>query len=419
MKILYLAHRIPYPPNKGDKIRSFNELKYLSHSHEIHLGCLADNPADLKYAKNLKQYCKKVHVAPLNKTIAKAKSLTSLFHYRPLSVAYFYSKLLQTTINHWLSSNHYDAIICFSSPMAEYIFRAPTLKYRFSLRHAPCAMRLTPRLLMDFCDLDSDKWLQYSRHMRFPLNLVYKIENRSLLKYEKRINHLFDHSVFVSQQEADLFSRLYPEARNVSVIPNGVDYKYFSPQASGLEPLALSRKMPVLLFTGAMDYHANVDGVTWFCDQIFPLIKQEWPKCRFYIVGSNPHPKVRDLENRSHIRVTGFVKDIRPYYQTADVSVIPLRVARGIQNKALEAMVMEKAVVTTSKAMDGIHAVPGEHVLVEDTLGGFSSAVCTLLKDQTRRKQLGKQARKFVMANYDWPTNMKKLDTLLQARLRR
>ena len=142
MKILYLAHRIPYPPNKGDKIRSFNEIKYLSTSHEVHLACLADNPADLKYANDLKQYCKKVYVAPLNRTLAKVKSLISLFHNRALSVGYFYSKRLQTTISHWLSANPYDAIICFSSSMAEYLFRSPILKYRFSLRHAPCPMRL-------------------------------------------------------------------------------------------------------------------------------------------------------------------------------------------------------------------------------------------------------------------------------------
>ncbi|MBW1793375.1 MAG: TIGR03087 family PEP-CTERM/XrtA system glycosyltransferase [Deltaproteobacteria bacterium] len=415
MKILYLAHRIPYPPNKGDKIRSFNEIKYLSSSHEIHLACLADNPADLKHANDLNQYCKKVYVAPLNKTIAKAKSLTSLFHDRPLSVAYFYSNSLQTVINQWLSGNSYDAIICFSSPMAEYLLRSPTLRYRFSLRHVPYPMRHAPRLIMDFCDLDSDKWLQYSQRSRFPLNLVYRVEHKRLFKYEKRINQLFNHSVFVSRNEADLFSRLSPEAKNISVIPNGVDYNHFSPQASGLEPLALSRKTPVLLFTGAMDYHANIEGVTWFSDSIFPRVKKEVRAAQFYIVGSNPHPRVKSLDNGAGIMVTGFVQDTRPYYQAAGVCVIPLRLARGVQNKVLEAMAMGKAVVTTSKAIEGIQALREEHVLVANNPEDFSGAVLMLLNHEARRNRLGAMAREFVMKNHHWPTNMKKLEALLQA----
>jgi len=275
----------------------------------------------------------------------------------------------------------------------------------------------TPRLIMDFCDVDSDKWLQYSNQCPFPFNLVYRIENRRLLNYEKRINFHFDQSVFVSQQEADLFHRLCPEARNVSVIPNGVDSDYFSPQALSFEPSALSRKKPVLLFTGAMDYYANVDGVTWFCNEIFPMIKRDFPESQFCIVGSNPHPRVRDLANHDGVRVTGFVKDIRPYYQTADVCVIPLRLARGVQNKVLEAMAMAKPVVITTRAIEGIHAIPEEHVLIEDTGPSFSGAVSKLLKNQNLADRLGARARAFVKANYAWPTHMKKFETLLQARV--
>ena len=486
MKILYLSHRIPYPPNKGDKIRSFNEIKYLSSSHEIHLACLADNPADLKHANDLNQYCKKVYVAPLNKTIAKAKSLSSLFHDRPLSVAYFYSNSLQTEINQWLSGNSYDAIICFSSPMAEYLLRSPFLAARFSSGSTshnqqretsiqylasstqyPIPNTRYPKLIMDFCDLDSDKWLQYSQKTQFPMSLVYKMESRLLLRYEEQINQLFDNSIFVSQQEVNLFQTLFPKAKNISVIPNGVDYNYFSPYQTAInEHLESSTQYPVpstqystssrpairnsqptnhqssivnrqssiaqhpassaqypvpniqrpiLLFTGAMDYHANIEGVTWFCNDVFPAVKSEFPESQFYIVGSKPHPKVRNLGSNDGVRVTGFVEDIRPYYQAADVCVIPLRLARGIQNKVLEAMAMGKAVVTTSKAIEGIRAATGKQVLVEDTPNGFSNMVLTLIKDRETRKRLGTNARQFVMKNYNWSTNMKKLDALLQA----
>jgi sugar transferase (PEP-CTERM/EpsH1 system associated) len=430
MEILYIAHRIPYPPNKGDKIRSFNEIKYLSTNHEVDLACLADNPADLKYVNELRTYCKRVCVMPLNRTARKLRSMTSLIGKKPLSVGYFYSYALQRTIGHWLSTNAYDAIICFSSPMADYLFHSPYFASRLSAQPATrnaqsnkLATRNlelgTPKLIMDFCDVDSDKWLQYSSRCPFPFNLVYRIENRRLLNYEKKINFHFDQSVFVSQQEADLFYRLCPETRNVSVIPNGVDSEYFSPKPNKPnEPNKPKQpNKPLLLFTGAMDYYANVDGVTWFCNEIFPMIKRDFPESQFCIVGSNPHPRVKDLANHDSVRVTGFVEDIRLYYQTADVCVIPLRLARGVQNKVLEAMAMAKPVVTTTRAIEGIHAIPEEHVLIEDTGPSFSGAVSNLLKNQDLGTRLGARARAFVKANYAWPTHMKKFETLLQARV--
>ncbi|MFX0200723.1 MAG: glycosyltransferase, partial [Candidatus Hodarchaeota archaeon] len=234
---------------------------------------------------------------------------------------------------------------------------------------------------------------------------------------EKRINQLFDYSVFVSRDEADLFSMLYPEAENLSVIPNGVDHEYFHPSKAFGDQYAVSEiQHPALLFTGAMDYHANVDGVIWFCKEILPLIKKEIPEVRFYIVGSNPSPKVQALSTDDGVEVTGFVEDIRPYYQEADLCVIPLRLARGVQNKVLEAMAMEKPVVTTKKALYGIRATPEEHTLVADDPLTFASLVLGLLRDGSRARQLGHHAREFVRDNYDWPSNIKKLEEILLSR---
>lgn len=399
MKILYLSHRIPYPPNKGDKIRSFNEIKYLSNGHEIHLACIADDPADLKYENELNRYCQKVAVEQVNKLFSKGKSAIRILSNASLSVGYFYSNKLQTTINRWLSKYSYDAIICFSSPMAEYLFRSPLTPHPW------------PRLIMDFCDLDSDKWLQYAQKSHFPLNIVYKIENSRLLKYEKIINQRFDHSVFVSQQEADLLFQQYPQAKNVSVIPNGVDHEYFKPRTQNSEPRTQN---PVLLFTGAMDYHANAEGVAWFCKDIYPKIKRDLGKTQFYIVGSNPIPSVKALADNNGLKVTGFVEDIRPYYHMADICVVPLRLARGIQNKILEAMAMGKAVVTTAKAAEGIAAKPGEHLVVEDTPNGFAHAVKVLIKNRETAKKIGSNARKFVIENHNWSKNMEKFEDLLK-----
>lgn len=409
MKILYIAHRIPYPPNKGDKIRTFNEIKHLSASHEIDLACLADNPEDMKYKRNLEKYCKKVKIIPLNTKLAKLKSLFALFHNAPLSVTYFYSRLLQKRINNWLSSTQYDAVICFCSAMAEYVFRSSASN--------PSLNSNSPVLIMDFCDLDSDKWGQYAKRSRFPLNIIYKIENKRLFEYEKHINSIFHHSVFVSQREKDLFLELYPSARNITAIPNGVDYEYFSPTAK-FDTLNSknSHPDPVLVFTGAMDYYANVEGITWFCYEILPGIRKFFPKAQFYIVGSNPVAKVKELEKIKGVTVTGFVDDIRPYYQFADVCVVPLRIAAGIQNKILEAMSMGKPVVTTAKALEGIHAVSGEQIWVEDKSSNFSDAVIILLKALEQRKALGAKARVFIKEKYNWKINMNIFENLLSSR---
>jgi len=406
MKILYIAHRIPYPPNKGDKIRTFNEIKYLSASHEIHLACLADNPDDMKYEINLRKYCEKIKIIPLNTKLAKIKSLLALFGKAPLTISYFYSRSLQKTINNWLSQTQYEAVLCFSSPMAEYLFQSPVLN--------PSLNSNIPVLIMDFCDIDSEKWEQYAGRTRFPLNIIYKIEKKRLFQYEKQINNIFHHSVVVSQREKDLFQDLYPNAKNITAIPNGVDHEYFSPTAC-FNNLKSERENhdPIIVFTGAMDYYANIEGVTWFCHDILPGIKKEFPRTKCYIVGSNPALKVKDMENIEGVKVTGFVDDIRPYYQLADVCVVPLRIAAGIQNKVLEAMSMEKSVVTTAKALEGIPAVIDEHILIEDNPQNFSSTVIKLLKNSEQRKTLGTNARKFVKYEFNWKTNMKMLGSLL------
>lgn len=400
MKILYLSHRIPYPPNKGDKIRSFNEIKYLSDFHEIDLACLADNPDDLKYENDLKAYCKNVCVVRLSPLRAKVKSLIALALNKPLSVGYFYSRYLQKTINQWISENDYDAVICFSSPMAEYLFSSPFWEGRHR----------NPVLIMDFCDVDSDKWRQYAEQTKFPMSAVYQIENKKLLEYEKKVNQAFDHSFFSSPREAELFCKLCSNAKNVTFIPNGVDHEYFSPESSAKE---INSKGIMLMFAGAMDYYANIDGVTWFCEEIFPTIRTRYPETQFCIVGSNPKPEVQNLAKHDEIIVTGFVEDIRGYYQNADICVIPLRIARGVQNKVLEAMSTGKPVITSSAAIQGISATPGEHLLVADTSENFIKSLTTLLENERLRKSFGKRAREFVISYYDWETNMWRLDALL------
>ena len=429
MEILYLAHRIPYPPNKGDKIRSFNEIKHLAASHEVDLICLADSKSDLQYREDLKKICGKVFAAPLSTKRALLNGSLFLASGAPLSAGYFYVKEVQKTFDSWLAKHRYDAIICFSSPMAEYIFRSRVLKTdqrekAFMIRHPT-----PPRLLMDFCDVDSDKWKQYADTAPFPLSRMYALEHRRLSRYERQIADRFDASIFVSEKEAELFRAQNPDLNTIHVITNGVDQNYFNPDLHFSDPFtrrpnpsisgdtcysSLITHHSSLLFTGAMDYPANVDGVTWFCREVFPGIKSAFPDVQFYIVGSNPRKDVLQLQTIDGVNVTGFVEDIRPYYSHADVCVTPLRLARGIQNKILEAMAMGKPVITTSKAAEGINAVPGKHFLLADDPDQFIQTVSMLLQAPEKRKQLGLEAREYVKTAHDWDTNMRKLEELLK-----
>lgn len=394
-RILYLSHRIPYPPNKGDKIRSFNQINYLAKENIVDLITFADEPGDMQYAESLKEYCNKVTVFELNKKSALIKGALSLLCGSSISQGYFYQKRFQDEFDKWTTEKKYDAIYCFSSPMAEYVFKKSSL---------------SSRIIMDFCDLDSDKWLQYAMKSIFPLNLVYRLEARRLLAYEKQINRQFDVSIFVSQNEARLFHTYFPRAKSVKVLSNGVDHDFFNPERIDSEHSKFPK--PLIVFSGAMDYHANVDGVIWFSNKIFPIIKKHISDAHFYIVGSNPDKKVLALESIPGIHVTGFVEDIREYYKAADVIVTPLRIARGVQNKVLEAMAMKKAIVTTSNAVQGIRSEKKLPVIEQNSPDGFAQSVCDFLLDKNKRNKYGDSTRKFVLDNYTWEQNMEGLDNI-------
>ena len=230
-RLLFVVHRIPYPPNKGDKIRSFNELKFLSHHYSVDLLALADDPTDLKYVSDLQQYCDRVKVFQLNSINAKVKGGVALLAGRSLSSRYFYLKEMQSTFNRWIQKRGYDVVFCFSSSMAEYVFRSQVFSKHYT--------GITPSLVMDFCDVDSDKWRQYAQESSFPLKLLYGIESKRLKAYEIKIHRFFDRTVLSSPGEAELFRTNCPDCKNISVIANGVDHSYFSasPEISRRSPL--------------------------------------------------------------------------------------------------------------------------------------------------------------------------------------
>jgi sugar transferase (PEP-CTERM/EpsH1 system associated) len=274
--------------------------------------------------------------------------------------------------------------------------------------------------VIDFVDIDSDKWRQYAAKKPWPLNWVYRREAERLLAYEHRVTQAFDAVAFVSDAEAGLFKRLIPEgAHKVFGLSNGVDTEYFSPDHALPAPYAPQER--AIVFTGAMDYWANVDAVSWFASEVFRAVRDKVPDARFYIVGARPTAEVQKLATIPGVVVTGSVLDIRPYLAHAALAVAPLRIARGIQNKVLEAMAMAKPTVVSPEALEGIAAVPGQELLLARNGEEFRQQCVALLEGNvaTPGNSLGERARARVMTDYSWDHHLMGLDRVLDHRATR
>lgn len=400
MNLLYVTHRIPYPPNKGDKIRAYNILCHLAQKHDVFLATLIDEPADQRYIPSVSAKVKEFCWDTIHPTSKKLTSSMAWLHGNSASAAYFYSRKVQHWIDNLIDRVELDAVFCSSSPSAEYLFRS---------RHNQETVNRLLRV-MDFIDVDSYKWQQYAGRKKQPLRLLYSLEAHCLARYEETIADHFDHLLLVSEPEQNLFAQRISSRKSL-VLTNGVDLEYFTPS---YRP-ELPNNGPTLVFTGAMDYWPNIEGVEWFVRNVLPSIQTALPDVTFYIVGSHPTPNIRKIaQDHPAIKVTGYVDDIRTYLAAADLSVVPLRIARGIQNKVLEAMAMAKPVVCTPQALEGINAHPQKEVITADTPERFSAAIIRLIKNQTQRKLLGRTARAFVEKNYSWPNNLSLLDTILK-----
>nr|WP_319393040.1 TIGR03087 family PEP-CTERM/XrtA system glycosyltransferase [uncultured Desulfobacter sp.] len=397
-KLLYICHRVPYPPNKGDKIRTFNEIKFLSRQYAIDLVSFADTRQELGFKKELERYCSSVYLFFLPSLLRKLKGVKKMLSGGTISQGYFLCNAAADTIRQLIKKETYRAIFCFSSPTAEYVFKNISQIQNQKPR---------PILIMDFCDVDSDKWAQYASKASLPMKLIYNTEAKRLLAYEQKINQHFDASVFVSAQEAGLFKQKCVKYKKILSVSNGVDFDFFSKVPTP------SKSGKTIMFAGAMDYYANIEGVTWFCHEILPLIRKKEPDASFIIVGSNPDQEVKKLGNIDGVTVTGFVEDIRTYYNKADICVIPLRIARGIQNKVLEAMSMEKAIVSTPQAFTGIEATPGTHLILAENKTKFANEVVSLLHNPAQADKLGKTARTLIEKKYNWNTCLNELEKLI------
>ncbi len=397
-RLLFISHRIPFPPNKGDKIRSYNILRHLGQHYEIFLAFMIDDKNDLERIQKLRPMAQDIFFDLIHPRWKKLRSSTALLTSQPLTVPYFYSNTLQRSMDNLLNRQSMDHVFCFSSATAEYVFRSE--HYGGTLRRA--------RWTMDFIDVDSHKWRQYAETRKFPMRWLYNREATYLSGYEKRIAEEFDHLLLVSQAEKDLLHESIA-SRNVHVVGNGVNLAFFSPDHQS----RLHTDTPAMVFTGAMDYWPNIDGMKWFVNDILPLVVREIPKVTLYVVGNRPSPEIQRFNNQKEVVVTGFVEDVRDYLSAADVCLVPLRIARGIQNKVLEAMAMGKAVVSTPQAHQGIQATPGQDLIVAEDEKSFAHAIVQLISNKHDRERIGRRARLCMEKSYSWKTNLEKLTHLL------
>jgi len=379
MKILYLCHRIPYPPDKGEKIRAYHHIEHLARAHRVHLACFADTRADLDHAAALEKICASVDVVYRSSTMAKLHALAALPTSRSLSVAAFDSSELRARVERRLREERPDILLAYSAAMAQYVER----------------VNGAPRVL-DFVDADSEKLREYARLRPFPQSALYALEADRLARYEARMAATFDASIFISEAEAEIVRRRAP-GREYSIIRNGVNLDAFRP-----DPNPARSRDPVMVFTGVMGYYPNADAVVFFARDILPRVREQVPDARFDIVGRDPSAAVRSLARLPGVRVTGFVPDVRPYLADAALAVAPFRIARGVQNKVLEAMASGLPVVGTRLAFQGLTASATDGVRVADTADAMAGEVVTLLRDPALRAELGQRTRQYVERHHRW-----------------
>lgn len=390
--ILFLAHRSPFPPDRGDKIRAYNVLKHLAARKRVHLVAFADDPRDLKAKKGLVPFTASRSILWRGKSRQRAL-VEALVQRRPASLTAFDNHAMHDVVADLLARRSIDTIYVYSGQMAQYI-----------------PARTRARVIMDFCDMDSLKFADYAKGSRGPMRWLMQREANLLFQFERQVARRVDASLFVSEAEAELF-RTRTGAANVQVVENGIDTDFFDPAASFRHIDTTGR---LIVFTGQMDYRPNVEAVTWFAETVLPHIRLAHPDAVFAIVGRNPTDAVTALAKQDGIKVTGEVADVRPWLDAAACVVAPLKIARGIQNKVLEAMAMERPVVASSAAAEGI-----DHdgtILSGDSVADVANAVKRLFADPSAAAALGRQARERVKARYGWEARLAALDELIAPR---
>jgi sugar transferase (PEP-CTERM/EpsH1 system associated) len=390
--LLFVSHRFPYPPDRGERIRGINLLRHLATRYRVLLGCVADGAGDLDHLDVLREVCAEVAAFPIDKRAQKLRALARIRPGRPLMLDYYGSPALHAWVDATVARERPDILYLYSTAMAPY-----------GLHHEG-------RRILDMQDVDSEKWAEYARNASYPMKLVWAREARTLLAYERRATMACERTFLVSEPEVRRFLELAPETEGrVVAVENGVDLERFAPGLNLDSPYP--EPGPHVVFVGNMDYWPNADAAVWFAREVLPLVRAALPGARFHAVGANPGPDVQALASLPGVQVTGRVPDVRPYVAHAGAVVAPLRIARGIQNKVLEGMAMARPVVATPQAFEGVHAEPGRDLLVADGTAAFAARVVETLRGE--HAGVGAAGRRAVEQGHTWAASLRRLDAFL------
>jgi polysaccharide biosynthesis protein PslH len=394
MKILYVCHRFPFPPARGGKIRPFNTIRHLSQQHQVVVASLARSPEEAEAGRGIAPYCYDFMMGEVTAPAAWLRMIARLPTPAPSSMGYFYAPALARRIDERLQQERFDLIFVHCSSVAPYVGRVAGV----------------PKIL-DFGDMDSEKWLTYRRFKPFPLSVGYWLEGNKMAMAEKALAGRFDLCTCTTRAELQALQRLQVRTP-CDWFPNGVDQEYFAPTDEPYDP-------DEICFVGRMDYFPNQQAMRFFCNDVLPLIRRQRPAARLTIVGAAPSPEIRRLGEREGITVTGTVADVRSHVRRSAVSVAPLTIARGTQNKILECMAMGVPVVASPEAAGGVDAVPGQHLLVAHSPQDYAQQLLALMQEPAARQALGAAGRARVEQHHSWAASMTKLDGIIGGGLRR
>jgi len=388
VRILYVCHRFPYPPKRGGKIRPFNMIRHLSRSHEVTVCSLSRSDTESAEAQGIAPFCAEFHLAQVNDRVQMLRMIASLPTPITASASYFHSARLARTINRLLAESRFDLIFVHCSSAAHYVRN----------------VRGVPKIL-DFGDMDSQKWLEYAQYKPFPLSAGYRWEGMRLHAEERQLARQFDFCTATTRAEWETLKELAVDTPN-DWFPNGVDSEFFAPAVAAYDP-------DTIVFVGRMDYYPNQQSMFDFCANVLPRLRAQRPTVKLQIVGAAPSPAVWRLGELPGVTVTGSVADVRPYVTRAALTVAPLRIARGTQNKILEAMAMGVPVVCSHVAARGVDAVSGTHLLATGTPEETCAAILGILEHPRERARLADAARARVLSHHAWANSMKRLDAII------
>ncbi len=388
MKILFLVPRVPYPLEKGDKLRAYLHARHLSRSHEVHLCCIQEAPLHPEAEKELRKISSRLTFLRLKRPLILWNLFLGLFSSKPFQVHYFFQGHLKRSLHRLIQEDPPDHIYCQLIRSSEYVKDI----HRISKT-------------LDYMDAFSKGLDRRRERSRFPVNLLWKEESKRTTLYEDLAFEYFDQHTIISEQDRDLIA--HPSRQRIHVLPNGIDTSYFSPRAA--------KKDKELLFTGNMSYPPNVEGARALVHEILPLLREEGISCRLLIAGVDPVQRVRELEG-DDVEVSGWVPDIRDAYARSRVFIAPMVLGSGLQNKLLEAMAMGLPCITSLLANKALGAPEGDAILVGRSKESLAAHVRFLLENPAERERIAQAGRSFVEKHYDLEIMGQRLEEVIKVR---